>query len=317
MSGRRAGLKWRLVPIAAVVVLALAGASCSSGVSEEEFEAVKKDLQNEVARVLSLESELEGESTDIDALREAANNAEMALIEATDNAEMEQAALVSQIAQERTTVEGLQKKVDEAEVQAAVFAAFRAWNRKDEELFSAGFTENGKSESVLSLPASVGAHTIAVRRVQDTTVSEDTASIHVMYGLGTQRSSVIEHLVKEEGVWKIDSEEQMAPGIKGSTGGVDVQVDGCAVVFDPSAITTGNVALKVANVGSQPFWMTLSRVPEGQGTTQIVGYVNTLASGEQTNLAFTQPLGSGQYQMQCSLSDQDDGGSVVAEFTVP
>ena len=116
----------------------------------------------------------------------------------------------------------------------------------------------------------------------------------------------MEFMVKEEGLWKIDREKQLAPKIRVGTTVVEVQVDQCTVALDSNAITSGNVAFLVENVGIHPHQMVLSRVPEGLDLMdsnqseagpgiEHIAYVNTLAPGEQTNLAFAEPLSPGRY----------------------
>ena len=280
-----------------VLALAVVGAACSSGVSEEEFEALRQDLATEREKSQSLES---------------------------------------QLAQERSEVADLQQSVEEAEVREALLATFLAWNRKDADGFVAGFTDRGVSESLLFLPESIGQLPIALRRVMDTTVSGNTATVHVMFALGTQRSSVRQSMVKQDGVWKIDGEERLSPGIQSGTTTVDLQIDECTLVSESNAVTSANVAFRVENVGKRPHHFMLNRVPEGLDLMLLlhgdgsphegiedVAFVDSLEPGEQINVAFTKPLAPGRYVLLCFRPNLDDpqglphiAAGIVAEFTV-
>ena len=101
----RLGRDLRLLLI--LLALAAGGFACSSGVSNEEFEAVQQDLQ----------------------------------------AEREQSqSLGSQLTQEKANVANLQESLDKAEAREALLAVLLAWNRKDTEGFIAGFTDVGISD---------------------------------------------------------------------------------------------------------------------------------------------------------------------------
>lgn len=120
--------------------------------------------------------------------------------EAVDRFEARLAELESKLAKERAALLGMQERVDGAEAQAALLSAFLAWNRKDSEEFVARFTNNGISGSLLSVPAGLGEPPIALRRVMDTAVTGDTATIHAMFAPGTQRQSVRYSMAKQDGV---------------------------------------------------------------------------------------------------------------------
>ena len=167
--------------------------SCSSGVSEEEFNGVVTDLETEKAFTESLESELATERA-----------SKVRLAEAVDRFEGRVAELESELAKERSTIKGNQERVDVAEAKAALFAAFLAWNRRDREGFIASFTDAGFSQTLLSAPETVGEPPIALRRVMDAAVTNDTATIHAMFALGTQRHSVRYSMTKQDGVCQVD-----------------------------------------------------------------------------------------------------------------
>ena len=320
---RRIGLWGRLafIPLVLVLAVAVAGAACGTGVSEEEFEALQQDLADQESESQSLESQLAQVRANIAGLQER-----------VDEAEVQKAGLESQLVQERAITADLQERVDKAEVQQALLVAFLAWNRKDTEGFAAGFTDKGISETFYGAP--IGEPPITIRRVMDVAVSGDAATIHAMFAFGTQRRSVRESLVKEDGVWKIDNEEQLSPKIKGNTAAVDIQLNECVFAFDSNAITGGNVGFRVENVGNRPHHLTLNKVPEeldlvqtlqGDGPLpegiEAVAFSDTLKPSEQINVAFSEPLDPGRYLLLCFLSDDPEHQphvtkDMVAEFTV-
>ena len=313
-----------MIPLLAALVAA-AGVSCSGEASNEEFEAVQKDLETERALSKSLESQLAQEGANLARLEKAVDRAEVRLAE-----------LESELARERATTAGYSERIDEAEAEAALLAAFLAWNRKDPQGFAASFTAEGISETSLSLPALLGEPPIALRRVMDATISNDTATIHAMFALGTQRNSVRYTMVKQGGVWKIDGEERLSPKIQGNTMVVDVRLDKCASMFVSETIAERNMALKVENVGDEHHHLILKRVPDEldlrrllqsdeppfQGVDEVA-FIGAPGAGELINVAFTEALQPGRYVLLCYPIDPKDDGSVqllaegiVAAFTV-
>ena len=256
--------------------------------------------------------------------------------EATATLVVEETALLeTMLAQAKADAENVRESLDTAEAQQALLATFIAWNRKDSEEFADGFTEGGMAASFLSLPGSIGAPTITVRRIMETTVSGDTATIHAMYGLGTQRSSVVHSMVKENGTWKIDDEEKLSPKVSGNTETVDIDLHDCGFSFESTVISSRNVAFALYNVGEQAPRLVLSRVPgdidlnktlQGGGSASQgmgpIAFVDTLAPGDRINVAFTQPLAAGRYALLCFVPGPDDVeltdtvSGIVAELLV-
>ena len=299
--------RMKLVPLVVGLVIALA--SCGAGQQEEALAAVRQELRDETARVRILESQLSGEKSNAARLQGR-----------VDESDAKLAALEPQLAREKESVARLRERIGEAEAREALLAIFLAWNRKDEKGFAAGFTGSGISKTLLSLPESIGDPPISLRRVMDTTVSGDTATIHAMYGFGTQRSSVRHFMVKENGAWKIDHEEQLAPKIQVGTITVEVELDQCTLAMDTSAVISRDVAFIVNNVGGDARRIVLARVLEGgsaaEAAVEPIAYVNTLEPGAQTSVAFTEPLAPGRYAFRCLFADPDYADGAVAEFTV-
>ena len=301
----------------------LSAISCSGGVSDAEFNAVIKDLETEKTYSQSLQSELAGERADT-----------ARLVEAVDRVEGRIAELESLVSKERAAIARIQESAHKAEAQSYLLAAFLAWNRKDQEGFAANFTNNGISETSLSVPANLGEPPIALRRLMDAAVTGDTATIHAMFALGTQRRSVRYSMAKQAGVWKIDGEERLSPKVHGDTPVLDVKLDGCARVSDSEVIIDRIVAFKVRNSGQEHPLLILKRVPDDVDLWRLlpddaalsqgvgdVAFIRDTRAGEDINIAFTEPLQPGRYVLLCY--PQEPGGikrvaaeAIVATFMV-
>ena len=324
---RKSGHKDWPLPILLLLAAGLIAAvvSCSGGVSEEEFDAVVVDLEIEKTKLQVLASE------------SATAKAETSrLVEVVDSSEVSIAELESELAKERAALAGGQARIDEAEAEAALLATFLAWNRKDREEFVARFSDNGISDTLLLVPAGLGEPPLALRRVMDVAVTDDTATIHAMFALGTQRHSIRYSMAKQDGVWKIDGEERLSPKIKGDPTVVDIRLDGCASLSASEAVVEGSVALIVENASEGRQQLILKKVPEDldlegflQGNTAAfegvldVAFIAETVAGQSINIAFTEPLQPGLYALLCYR--QDSGGmqedrpaaeGIVATFTV-
>ena len=294
---RRVGAIPGLLLLAILPVLVVLASSCGGDVTQEELDAERAMVADIQTRV--------------------------------DDAEVQIALVQSQLAQSRAQVADLVNLVAEAEVREVMLAAFLAWNRKDMEVFRSSFTDQGIADSVMSLPDSIGDPSIGLRRVMETEVSDDKATIHVMFGLGTQRNSVRQSLVKTNGGWRIDAEERLSPKIKEGTPTVDIQLDECSLESGTTELGSGNVALRLVNAGEVARHLIFTRVRDeldlsnlagGQipaaDTAEVVAHVHSLQPGEVTNIAFTAPLRAGRYALVCS-GPSDAGRGVVGVLIVP
>ena len=189
---------------------------------------------------------------------------------------------------------------------------------------------------MLSVPATVGEPPIALRRVMNAAVTNDTATIHAMFALGTQRQSIRYSMSKQNGVWKIEREERLSPKVHGDTPIVDLKLDGCSLLSESPAMVDENVAFKVETSGREHPHLIMKMVAEGidpglllqsglapaEGVSDVA-FVRETISGESINIAFTEPLQPGHYVLLCY--PQDPGGpkdvrraaeGIVATFTV-
>ena len=357
------GLEGRVVAVALVLLFAFS--ACSSGADEKELASVRQDLQTEKALTQSLEAQrtlekdkaaalqvkldqTEAPMAELESVRAKTKSMESRMTDEMSAAAALQAQLVqakAQIAELEdeylrassllSDVGQLRETVDKAEAQQALLEALLAWNMKDAKGFAAGFTEKGLAETMMGPPNSIGEPAIALRRLIDTTVTGDSASIHAMYALGTHRRSINIFLVRDDGVWKIDDDKQLSPKIKGDTISVEVQLENCSFQLDPNAVTGGNVAFILKNVGQQDHGLVLTKVPEDLNLTDLVpgvglppvgiqdvAFVAELAPEDEINVAFTRPLMSGRYVFRCPAQDDAEGlppitKDMLAEFTVP
>ena len=276
--------------LAGVLVSFLVLASCGGGVTQEELDAVKENVAD---------------------LQEKFEDAE------------------AQLAQAGTEAADLRMKVDGAEARQALMEALLAWNRKDSEVFQSNFSERGIADTVMSLPESIGNPPIGLRRIMEPEVMRDVATVHVMFGLGTQRNSLRYSLVNTDQGWKIDAEERLSPKIKEGTPTVDIQIADCSLQPSSIALPSSKAALILENVGDAARHLALAQIrddlvlsglTDGKLTTadviEIVAHVYNLGPGEKANLAFTAPLNSGHYALAC-LGLPDGARTVVADLTIP
>ena len=288
--------------------MALVFTACSTGVAQEDFDAAQRSLEQEVARAQSLESRLSQEEVKQASLQAKLDQAEVRAAELDTErikAEVKTTQLESKLTAQVEAAGELQGEVDEAQALQALLETFLAWNRKDEKVFKAGFTETGLADTVLALPLAMGEPGIGLRRLIDISAAGEVATIHVMFALGTQRHSVNIALVKEEGGWKIDGERRLPPKIKKGAATVNVTIDDCRLSFDTTSVSGGNVVFKLVNSGGRHHHLVLHDGSDISGSSQIA-FVRDLEPGAEMNVAFARPLKPGTYLFQCLNADQVD-----------
>ena len=190
--------------------------------------------------------------------------------------------------------------------------------------------------TVLSVPENLGDPPIALRRIMDTTVSDETVTIHVMFALGTQRNSARYSMVKQAGAWKIEAEERLSPGIKGDTTVIDVRLETCDSISESEAVVEGKVAFRVEDASGGHQHLILKKVPEDLDLTRLlqggadalegvveVAFLGETMGGESMNVAFTEALQPGRYALLCYPQGSKDAEGVrippegiVTAFTI-
>lgn len=145
-------------------------------------------------------------------------------------------------------------------------------------------------------------------------------------------------LLREDGVWKIDSFAAPRVEIPEGTTAVEVTATEYEFDFDADAIEDGNIAFVLKNEGEEDHELAVARVTEdfdiedvlageGGGEGELPPGVEELMGstftqpGESANLVFDEELAPGRYVMVCFVQT-DDGESHAAlgmhsEFQVP
>ena len=235
-----------------------------------------------------------------------------------------------------------------AEVEAAVQAAFDSWNAKDLDGLVAAFTDaglisvfgdegQGTVEDVKAeLPPFMGEPPFTNPEFREITVDDDSATADVQVGFGIALNALRFTLVRQDGTWKIDREDNIAVEIPDGTETIEAETYEFAfnIDTDAPAAATEPVAIAIDNIGTQPHELAIIRVPAdadvlalfqrpGGGEMELVGQEGPLEPGESLNLVFTQALEPGRYVILCFLPDTSEGPrgtphvfkGMLAEFT--
>ena len=299
--------------------------ACSSGVAQEDLDAAQQALDQERARTVTLESRLGQEELSQIALLARLDQTDVRIAELDSErikVEAQKTQLESKLAANVEASDELQNQVDEAQALQALLETLLAWNRKDEQTFSAGYTDTGVANTVLALPQALGEPTLSLRRLVDVSAAGEEATIHVMFALGRQRNSVNIAIVKQEGAWKIDDERRLPPKIKEGTATVNVTVADCKLDFDTRSVSGGNVGFKLTNQGAHLHHLVLYEGSELSQSSQLA-FVRDLEPGAEMNVAFAKPLAPGTYLFQCLSAREVDSRvspagtqGTLAEFSV-
>ena len=229
---------------------------------------------------------------------------------------------------------------DVVAIEAALQATVDAWNGAEIEGFLAGFTDSGfmaefdapKDAGREFLPDFIGDPPITLGSVE-INVSGDTATAKAdEFAFGRVLEPTTFSLINQEGAWLIDDAEDFAASIPDETIAVDLVLTEYAFNFDASAITDGNVAFNVSNIGGSEHEVALLAVPDGldleeaigmEGPAEgvsLVGISGPWDPGTDTTLVLTEPLEAGRYAMFCFVEDADGTPhfvlGMVDEFTV-
>jgi hypothetical protein len=141
-----------------------------------------------------------------------------------------------------------------------------------------------------------------------------TAIIELAFGTVVQRSLTN---FSFDGNWRIDHEEPLAPAIPSGTTTVDMKLQEYAFVYDKAAITSGNVAFRVQNVGKEAHEVALIKLATSAPLLQVlqdedflaevevVGVAGPYDPGTGTNVVFTKPLAAGRYGLVCFIPAPD------------
>jgi len=230
---------------------------------------------------------------------------------------------------------------DAAEVEAALRAFAEAWNGKDVEGLLALVTDNFISEQLEgatreqaaeALPEFIGETPIENLEISDVEVSGDTATAIFEFTEGKVVTRESHSLLKEGEAWKLDSEEKEAVEIPDDVTAVDLQMTEYQFIFDENAITDGNIAFNVSNIGSEQHFAFLAKVPEDLDIEQAlqspeqpegvedIGGTDPLDPQGDTTLVFAEVLEAGRYVLLCFVQAEDGEEhalkGMVGEFTI-
>ena len=231
---------------------------------------------------------------------------------------------------------------DEEEVKASYQAVADAWNAKDVQGLLDRFTDSGllavfdasREEALQFLPEFIGEPPFTLRELREVEVSGNTATVEVEASFGQVIELTRDTLVKEDGIWKLDGEENLVPEIPSGATVIDMNLVDFAFVYNPLAVTSGNIAFQVENIGQQPHELAVFRLPSSMSVLEalelppeqfdVVGVGGSWEPGETTNVIFTGPLDPGRYALVCFLPDITDPEGIphafkgmASEFTVP
>jgi hypothetical protein len=247
------------------------------------------------------------------------------------------------------TADGGDGDGEEAEVEAAVRRAFEAWTARDVEGLLASFTDAGlvssfggegtTAEDVRNgLPEFIGSEPISNPEFRNTTVDGDTATTDVQFQFSSTLDASTFTLVRTDGDWKIDGEDELAVSAPEGHAEFDIEATEFAFDTDTNAIAAAGapLALNLENVGQQAHELALVRIPadanidellrseEEPPGVEFLGAAGPIDAGETASLVMLEELEPGRYIMVCFLPDASEGAEgephaflgMVSEFTV-
>jgi len=232
----------------------------------------------------------------------------------------------------------------EGEIKDTADAIVKAYNDGDVDAFLSYYTDSGiesgfgatREEAQQFLAEGLGEPPLTLRSISSIEVDGDTATADVDLVFGRLLQPERDTFVKEAGVWRIDSAEELSPEIPSDVTAIDLRTPDFAFDFDAGAITDGDIAFRVENVGEQPHQVILSKIPEdldleaalqseetppGVEDIAVLEFVDV---GAKTNMVFTESLEPGRYVLLCFFPDTEDPEGtphvfkgMQAEFNVP
>jgi ketosteroid isomerase-like protein len=228
-----------------------------------------------------------------------------------------------------------------ADVQAAMEAAVASWNASDVDALLAQFTDAGllssfeapsRAEAAEFLPDFIGDPAIKLGELE-VTVDGDTATVEAkQFAFGNLLDPTRISLIKEGDAWLLDAEEDLPNEIPEGTKAVDLKTLEYQFDFDESAITSGDFAFAVENIGGEEHFVDLSRIPADLDIEQAlqseeepagivnIGSTDPIEPGGTTSMVFTEPLAAGRYVLLCFIEAADGQPhalkGMVGEFTI-
>jgi hypothetical protein len=155
---------------------------------------------------------------------------------------------------------------------------------------------------------------LAIQSLSATEIDGDTASTIAATEIGDFDVG----LIREDGVWKVDSFIASSDEIPDGAAVVDLDLDDFAFVFDPGELPDdGNLAFRANNVGDQAHEVVVIGIPEGSTFEEALEAVGAeevpplaakifILPGQQVDMAFDPPLATGNYALVCFFPDVED-----------
>jgi ketosteroid isomerase-like protein len=226
---------------------------------------------------------------------------------------------------------------DEDEVRAVIEQLVDAWNNQDFDAYSAAYTENGlraaladaEDQSPEGLREAFELFSaderIVVREVGNVQADGDTATVDGEFSFeareGAGPVSLVlasrDTLIREGGVWRIDSSEFLSPDAPDGVTLVPIDATEFSFTFDAAQAASGNIAFAFENTGAQQHHMHLDQIPEDLDIEQAlmseeepeglvsIGGIPPIDAGDTRAVVFTADLPPGRYLMVCFLPDTD------------
>jgi hypothetical protein len=232
-------------------------------------------------------------------------------------------------------------------IRASVQGAVDTWNRKDVAGFIRYWTDNGlktlfETETVAEaralVPEFIGDPPLRILGFTDVVVSDRTAVGILDLAFGKVVDRTRNNYVLD-GIWKIDSGDTLPAPIPSGVTAVDFRMQEFAFVYDRTALSSGNFALRAENTGKQLHEAVFIKIPSGPNLlafitelfesesedlppgVEIVAFAGPYEPGDRTNIVFTEPLSAGRYALVCGIPDEASGLphaalGMISEFTV-
>jgi len=230
---------------------------------------------------------------------------------------------------------------DSAAVEAQIRAITEAWNGKDVDGLLALVTDNFLAEELEGatreqardqLPEFIGDPPEEIIEISDIEVTGDTAAAIRDAKEGKLLTRSRGNFVREGDEWKLDSVDDLAAEIPEGTTAVDLRTLEYKFNFDEAAITDGNIAFNVSNIGGEQHVIDLAKIPADLDIEQALrseeeppgieeaGNIEPLEPGSETTMVFAEPLAPGRYAMICFVEAADGEPHYLkgmwAEFTI-
>ncbi len=236
---------------------------------------------------------------------------------------------------------------DVAAVDATMQGVRDALAAGDVDGFLELWTDNGLQQLFHETSASfqtgyyIGAKQFSLGASSDITMSGDTAT--TVAALYFRLVGVVRRfsLIRQEGVWKIDG-GTLTTADTGDATVIDVDFGGSAILFDPSVIVDGDIALRVHNSTAERHELNILTalpdrditaffehpeleppLPEGRSMpegTDFIGGVSAIDPGVTVTVLFSEPLPAARYVFFCNAEDESGQAhsktGEFAEFTI-